>query len=274
MPEISDLNQYRLGLVERLAMDMYETLVRKVIADVRALPEGSPYSVDSDLKDVWEEFKDQLQVDQSIMFELYEEKVRGICYHHVSEHDPDAQRLLWLWSEGYLEQWVERDAVKLSNFSVSEVVDELYRKVTDVACNEPLAHVVEEDIESVRPTEWPEQKYVDLNGLKYPNNWLKTQLGDPVSAILQNLPEHEEELSLRLAEDYLRQIAVQGLEMPWTSEIDPGDHKGIDDCRQAIREEFVGFLRHWRTSAEEFLEQLYPLPKRDPDETEDEEDED
>ena len=51
---------------------MYNGLVAVVIADIKALPDNCRQSGDdSNLKDVWEEFKDHLQNEQSNFFCQY-----------------------------------------------------------------------------------------------------------------------------------------------------------------------------------------------------------
>lgn len=85
---------------------------------------------------------------------------------------------------------------------------------------------------------------------------METYLGETPAVILQNLPSYEEHLSRSLAEDYLRAINEQGMDMPWTFGDDPSDPKWIAECRTGIQSEFVAFLRHWRERAADLLEQL------------------
>ena len=85
---------------------------RRFIADIKALPDNCRQSGDdSNLKDVWEEFKDQMQNEQSFFFDAFEHTIQSLCCTRVSELDADRKLLLWLWSEGYLQRWVDEDEV-------------------------------------------------------------------------------------------------------------------------------------------------------------------
>lgn len=130
MAERSQLDSDRFALVGQLAKSMYDGLVAIVIADIKALPDGCCLSGDdSKLKDVWEEFKYQLQKEQSVFFDAYEHTIRSLCSGRVAEFDKDRQCLLWLWSEGYLEQWVDEDKIGLTDHDVNHVAEEVYRRV-------------------------------------------------------------------------------------------------------------------------------------------------
>src|SRR5437763_1237653 len=102
MADLSRIDTERAPLVEPIVRAMYARLVKKVIADIKAMPESCRQSGDADLADVWEEFKYQVQREQSGMFEVYEEVIIDLCARHVSALDQEEQHLLWLWSEGYL----------------------------------------------------------------------------------------------------------------------------------------------------------------------------
>ncbi len=146
MAEIGNLDSDRLALVKQLAESMYNGLVAVVIADIKALPDNCRQSGDdSNLKDVWEEFKDQLQNEQSIFFDAFAHTIQSLCSKRVSELDADRKLLLWLWSEGYLERWVNEDEVLLADLDANHVNEELYRRICDVAASEPFADDPDED---------------------------------------------------------------------------------------------------------------------------------
>lgn len=104
----------------------------------RALPENCRQSGNSALADVWEEFKAQLQGEQSIMFGLFEDTIQGICAEVAAKPARELQQFLWLWTEGYERLWVDQDVVQLTDWEPQDVADELYRRVCDVACDEPM----------------------------------------------------------------------------------------------------------------------------------------
>jgi hypothetical protein len=146
MSEPSSIEMDRYALVPRIVDAMYDRLVKKVIADIIALPEGSRQSGDdSCLKDVWEEFKYQIQREQSDVFELYEEVIRDLCARRVAGVEREQEQLLWLWSEGYGNTWVEKDKVSLDDVENEAVAEELYDRLQAAAEKEELA--IDPDVE-------------------------------------------------------------------------------------------------------------------------------
>jgi hypothetical protein len=139
MSEFLSLDRDRYELVCRLVKSMYDGLVGQVIADIKALPDSCRQSGDdSKLKDVWEEYKYQLQREQSAMFELYVQVIQDICTRRVEGIERERQQLLGLWTEGYLDLWVREDTVSLADWDLEAITAELYQRVSDVAVNEEL----------------------------------------------------------------------------------------------------------------------------------------
>jgi hypothetical protein len=140
MSEIGRIDAERYELVCSLVKSMYDRLVGQVIADIKALPDSCRQSGDdSKLKDVWEEYKYQIQREEFLSFELYVHVIRGICATRVQELERDRQQLLWLWTEGYLDLWVRADKVSLDDWNpdaIAAVEAELYDRVANIAVNE------------------------------------------------------------------------------------------------------------------------------------------
>lgn len=101
-------------------------------------PECRQSGEDSPYRDVWEEYKVQVQGQQSIFFELYEETIRDLCASVVKAVPPDERRLLWLDSEAHFE-WDDDDGDPHDSTVFDDVVNELLREVGDRAADEPLA---------------------------------------------------------------------------------------------------------------------------------------
>lgn len=152
MSDFNSVDQERLAQVSRVVVSIYGSLVREAIADVKALPEKCRQSGDdSKLKDVWEEFKYQIQREQSGMFELYEEVILGICARVVANLDRERQQLLWLWSEAYYDWDDEEDVMPCD---VTEpVAREVYERLCSAAENEDL--LVDPD------EEWDRERHED-----------------------------------------------------------------------------------------------------------------
>jgi hypothetical protein len=138
MRELYSFEINRLRHVERIVKATYDRLVRTVIAHIKALPDKCRQSGDeSDLKDVWEEFKYQLQREEFGSFDLYEQTIQDMCDRIVAELDPGHQELLWLWSEAF-DRWDDdKDEI---NFPVAQTLSsELNDRVCSIACDEELA---------------------------------------------------------------------------------------------------------------------------------------
>src|ERR1700737_2731309 len=75
------------------------------------------------------------------MFEMYEDVIRDICYRQVSGLDHEQQQLLWLWTEGYADSWVEKDEVSIDDFEDEPAAKELYDRVFSVAASEVFFQV-------------------------------------------------------------------------------------------------------------------------------------
>src|SRR5262245_50759121 len=139
MSKFGSIDRDRYELLCRLVKRMYDGLISQVLADIKSLPDGCRQSGDdSKLKDVWEEYKYQIQRDESGMFDLYVQVIRDICARRVQSVERDQQQLLWLWTEGYLDLWADKEEVALDDWNPEAIAAELYERVSDVAGNEEL----------------------------------------------------------------------------------------------------------------------------------------
>jgi hypothetical protein len=138
MAEMDSVSRERLEYVGRIVDAMYEGLVKQVIADIKALPEECRQSGDnSSLQDVWEEFKYQLQEEESVYFEFYEQTIRDFCARRVADLDEQRRGLLWLWSNAYY-KWTADDR-PCAAIIAEGVADEIYERVCRAADEEPMA---------------------------------------------------------------------------------------------------------------------------------------
>src|SRR5579872_6705625 len=140
MSELGPIDRDRYELIRRLVEAAYDGLVRQVIADVRTLPDSFRQSGDdSKLKDVWEEFKYQIQREQSFAFDAYSQLILDLCERRVESILEEQQQLLWLWSDGYLDLWADEGEVSLDDLQPTAVAKELYDRVCNAAGSEELA---------------------------------------------------------------------------------------------------------------------------------------
>ncbi len=122
--------------VWRIVQAKYEDYSERVVHMVQDLPADCRQSGnDSVLGDVWEEFKYQVQREESVMFGAYADTITAICQNLVEKLPQHEQDLLWLVSEGYFD-WHEKDGPP---DKAADVVNELYCRVCSRASDEDLA---------------------------------------------------------------------------------------------------------------------------------------
>ena len=121
--------------VQQIIHAKYDDYCDQIVKVVQALPEDCRHrGDDSVLADVWEEFKYQIQQQESVFSDAYEDTIVAVCRDLVkglSQHERD---LLWLVSEGYFE-WDKRSGPPAK---ADDVTDALYRRVWARAADEDL----------------------------------------------------------------------------------------------------------------------------------------
>ena len=117
----------------------YEFYRDQVIAKIRELgPECRQSGDDSPLKDVWEEFKDQVQQEESVVFDAYVETIEAICHGLVVSLPQHELQLLWLDTGGYFDR--DDDRIQPHADEIIEGVErELYQRVVSCAADEGLS---------------------------------------------------------------------------------------------------------------------------------------
>jgi hypothetical protein len=133
----SALNNARALVLRPLAERLFADLVLLIVADIRALPSDLRLSGDdSRLENVWEEFKYQLQREDSVFFEAYEFEFRRLCRQRVDALGWPLMLLLWCWTDGIAE-WEEESSPNPDEVA-SDVAEELYKQICAAADEEEL----------------------------------------------------------------------------------------------------------------------------------------
>ncbi|MBP2641197.1 MAG: hypothetical protein H6Q66_2148 [Firmicutes bacterium] len=122
----------------------YDAYVEEVIERIRELSKESMQSgEDSPFEDVWEEYAAQVQDQESVFFEMYEDLVESACYKLVKTLSVSDLRVLWKKSDAYL-LW-DDEFVPEENDMQEGVGKELFRKVKEAAADYELPEIDEED---------------------------------------------------------------------------------------------------------------------------------
>ncbi len=122
----------------------YEDYCDRIVQMVQRLPADCRQSGDDSVfEDVWEEFKYQVQRDESAMFGAYEDTISAVCLKVVEKLPRHKQDMLWLLSDGYF-NWEENNGAP---DKANDVVNELYRRICDRASDEDLKRDPDDDEE-------------------------------------------------------------------------------------------------------------------------------
>ncbi|MBI3805397.1 MAG: hypothetical protein HY282_16740 [Nitrospirae bacterium] len=130
--------------VANIINSKYQRYTAEVINLIKALPSNCRQSGDdSGLKNVWEEWKAQIQGEESPLFYAYEETIRGLCRSVIQALPQDEQSLLWLLSDGYFDS--DNDSSSAGAPTLDAVEDELYNRIWSIGADEDLLSDQEED---------------------------------------------------------------------------------------------------------------------------------
>ncbi|MHB8653343.1 MAG: hypothetical protein ACYDA9_05630 [Terriglobia bacterium] len=116
----------------------YRRYVGEIIKQIKALgPEYRHSGDDSGLADVWEEWKSQIQGEESLVFDAYENTFIDMCGRLVTIMPEDERALLWLTSEACFNG--DRDLPPDGDELINAIVEELYRRLCTAAANEEMS---------------------------------------------------------------------------------------------------------------------------------------
>jgi len=144
--------------IEKLVAQSYRERVDAVITGLKGLGrEHMQSGDDSPHQNVWEEFAAQLQEGERSYFDAYESTVRQFCHHEVKKMSETERKLLWFFTEPG-QDWtfdidydkeheIERDPTddQPASFDEDDVVDELYKRISQIAWDMELPPTEEEN---------------------------------------------------------------------------------------------------------------------------------
>jgi hypothetical protein len=129
------------ALIEKTIKEKYVFYVERIIDKIKALPNDCRLSGDdSPLDSIWKEWAHQLQYQQSIFMEAYEQTILDLCREVILEMPSHEVKLLWA---GRDEFYLKDDIGELTDFYGQETLsddleEELFGRVSEIALNEDL----------------------------------------------------------------------------------------------------------------------------------------
>ncbi|MBL8964592.1 MAG: hypothetical protein KF787_03190 [Phycisphaeraceae bacterium] len=146
---LTQLDEDRLGVVRSLAENEYERLVRWVVKDIKNTPPSARMcSEDWPLPDAWEDFKYQVQREEFMDFEVFEDMVRMTCLSAADRIDPTVRAMLWLFSPAFYKWDCSDHSMPPDEDVLAGVGEEVYQRVSSLADEEEL--VLDPDEERYR----------------------------------------------------------------------------------------------------------------------------
>jgi len=124
--------------IRKIVRKKYTAYRDQVVARIKELPPECCLSGDdSGLEDVWEEFKCQVQREESYAFDAYVSTIEALCEDVLGKLPDHELELLWIDCDGYFDH-DEDDGPPDHGEMVEGVARELYQKVTELASDEEL----------------------------------------------------------------------------------------------------------------------------------------
>lgn len=116
----------------------WRAYIDQVVNTIRTLPHDCRQSGDdSALANVWEEFKYQVQREESGMFEAYVQTVQDICNRLLTDVPDNELEVLWLDSDAHFDYDDEQGSPSRDDM-LEGTCRELYQKVLNRAADEEL----------------------------------------------------------------------------------------------------------------------------------------
>lgn len=135
------------GLANKLLEGIYEEYAQKIITELILLgPDSMTSGSDSEYENVWEEYVSQIQGEESIFFELYEELILNLCNNLINSKGRNEIYLLWTMTEESFDYDEKDEDDSLSNYDIeNDVANALFNKISTIAADFDLYEINEKD---------------------------------------------------------------------------------------------------------------------------------
>jgi len=127
----------------------YEALVNEAVSDFKKFPKECRL-LNNGLQDFWEEFKYQMQRDESVHFEVYEETIHTYCRSTVETLKDDDLSVLWTGTDEYFYKADEVPPFPTGAETHDAIEEEFYTRICNRANDEPLLHDPDEERDRAR----------------------------------------------------------------------------------------------------------------------------
>jgi len=139
---------------------------------------------DSPFPDAWEEYKDQVQGEQSIYFDLFELQIRELAHAYAEDLPPDELELLWMGTQAFQDaEPEEREA-----YFPDAIVEQLYAAVTRIAASEEGHFVSDADAGDHDAEEDDELAWTPDRGTRRTTNMTSREEARSIAEAYLNVP--------------------------------------------------------------------------------------
>lgn len=144
--------------IEQIIEDKYEEYAQIIQKQIESLNrEFMQSGEDSSYKNVWEEYAVQIQGEESIMFEMFEETIIDMCVRLIQKYGENEIKLLWLKTDEFF-GYDDNDYPPIDEME-NAVSNELYSRIRSLA----EEYELEEDHED--ELKWYDFEIDELPGL-------------------------------------------------------------------------------------------------------------
>lgn len=109
-------------------MRISSDIARKTAGELRKLTNTLALGEDTGLKNTWEEICVQIQYEQSVLWDAYEDTIDAIILAHVEKLEPHEKIAVWLQTTEGIDWQVRCEDKETPPFSCSDIVEYVRRE--------------------------------------------------------------------------------------------------------------------------------------------------
>jgi hypothetical protein len=101
-------------------------------------PGARQSGADTHYKNVWQEYVAQVQGEEGIFYDLYEQEIERLCLYVLKRLPRSELQLLWFGSDAYINWELDDDQYPADDELLQAIIDELRSRVWKIAADEEL----------------------------------------------------------------------------------------------------------------------------------------